>query len=268
MHVGAHETGNQIPRPIGLGIWRTVRTSPSDNKPQHFSLNHHYNMTFSISPRECQYIPLEIRIWCSKREPFHVLLPLLRLVVPLNARDAALVSRYQFLTQDITFSIHLSDNRFTACPLLTAVVSAPTKWAPWVDISSPQPASARFFAKCLCFVHSVIEQLAFNWCRWERRQMTLKNSCRTVTKDILTFRWLGPLACHIALSGPLKLWDPLMIYQSMIPGNDPIDPGPLTHRDKTQSAQCWHQIRPIMFKTANRPYLVWNLSVTLSRYPF
>ena len=53
-----------------------------------------------------------------------------------------------FLPQDVAFSIHLSDNRFTARPLSTTVVSPPRKWAPWVDISSPQPASARFFAKC------------------------------------------------------------------------------------------------------------------------
>ena len=54
----------------------------------------------------------------------------------------------QFLPQDVAFSIHLSDNRFTARPLSTTVVSPPRKWAPWVDIGSPQPASARFFAKC------------------------------------------------------------------------------------------------------------------------
>ena len=41
-------------------------------------------MTFSISPRECWYSPLKIRLSCSKREPFRVLLPLLRQVVPLS----------------------------------------------------------------------------------------------------------------------------------------------------------------------------------------
>ena len=55
-----------------------------DNKPRQIGLNHNYNMTFSISPRESLYSPFKIRIWCSKREPFHVLLPLLHHVVPLN----------------------------------------------------------------------------------------------------------------------------------------------------------------------------------------
>ena len=138
-------------------------------------------------------------------------------------RRAADISSYnQFLPQDVAFSIHLSDNRFTARPLATTVVSPPRKWAPWVDISTPQSASARFFGKCplrpcLCFVHSVIEQLTINWCRWECSQMNQKNSCRAVTNDILTFRWLSPPACHIALSGPVTLWDPLIICQSMIP---------------------------------------------------
>ena len=54
----------------------------------------------------------------------------------------------QFLPHDVAFSIHLSDNRFTARPLATTLVSPPRKWAPWVDISTPQSASARFFAKC------------------------------------------------------------------------------------------------------------------------
>ena len=51
----------------------------------------------------------------------------------------------QFLPQDVAFSIHLSDNRFTARPLATTVVSPPRKLAPWVDIGTPQSASARFF---------------------------------------------------------------------------------------------------------------------------
>ena len=55
-----------------------------DNKPRQIGLNHDYNMTFSISPRECQYSPLKRRLSCSKWEPFRVLLPLLRHVVPLN----------------------------------------------------------------------------------------------------------------------------------------------------------------------------------------
>ena len=164
----------------------------------------------------------------------------------------------QFLPQDVAFSIHLSDNRFTARPLSTTVVSPPRKWAPWVDISSPQPASARFFAKCplrcLCFLHSVIEQLTINWCRWDRRwessQMSKKNICRTVTKDILIFRCLSPLACHIALSGPVKLWDPLMIYQ---PNAETI-----YQTDPHSAVSCLKQ----------RIDQTWNLPVTLSRYPF
>ena len=55
-----------------------------DNKPLQIGLNHYYNMTFSISPHECKYSPLKRRLSCSKREPFRVLRPLLRHVVPLN----------------------------------------------------------------------------------------------------------------------------------------------------------------------------------------
>ena len=55
-----------------------------DNKPQQIGLNHDYNMTFSISQRECYYSPFKIRIWCLKQELFRVLLPLLHHVVPLS----------------------------------------------------------------------------------------------------------------------------------------------------------------------------------------
>ena len=55
MHEGACKTGSQIPRALARGIWRTVRTSPSAlcNKTRQIGLNHDYNMTFSISSREC-----------------------------------------------------------------------------------------------------------------------------------------------------------------------------------------------------------------------
>ena len=55
MHEGACETGSQIPRALARGIWRTVRTSPSAlwQQTRQIGLNHDYNMTFSISPREC-----------------------------------------------------------------------------------------------------------------------------------------------------------------------------------------------------------------------
>ena len=124
-------------------------------------------------------------------------------------------------------------------------------------------------APCLCFVHSVIEQLTINWCRWECSQMNEKNSCRIVTKDILTFWWLSPPACHIALSGPVKLWDPLIICQSMIsltPGYWPTEIGHNQPNAGTISDRSTPSC--IMFKTANRPNLVQNLPVTLSRYPF
>ena len=55
-----------------------------DNKTRQIGFNHDYNMTISISPRESWYSPLKRRLSCSKREPFRVLLPLLRHVVPLN----------------------------------------------------------------------------------------------------------------------------------------------------------------------------------------
>ena len=47
-------------------------------------LNQDYNMTYSIAHRECQYSPHKIGIWCSRRDTFRVLLPLLRHEVPIN----------------------------------------------------------------------------------------------------------------------------------------------------------------------------------------
>ena len=44
-------------------------------------------------------------------------------------------------------AFNLSDNWFTARPLATTVVSPPRKWAPRLDISTPQWASVRFFRK-------------------------------------------------------------------------------------------------------------------------
>ena len=79
VHEGACETGSQIPN-----ILFAQARGHCDNKPRQIGLNHDYNMTFSISPRECYYSPLKIRLSCSKQEPFRVLLPLLRHVVPLN----------------------------------------------------------------------------------------------------------------------------------------------------------------------------------------
>ena len=78
--------------------------SQPDSKPRQIALNHNYNMTISFSSCECYYSPLQIRISCSNREPFRMLLPLLRHVVPLNdgnfrltcpsLRDATIVMRY------------------------------------------------------------------------------------------------------------------------------------------------------------------------------
>ena len=97
---------NRKSNPDGVagGIWRTVRTSPSDNKPRQIGLNHNYNMTFLISPHGCPYSQLKWRSSRSKREPFRMLLPLLRHVAPLatgncclkisSSRDAVLVTRY------------------------------------------------------------------------------------------------------------------------------------------------------------------------------
>ena len=72
IHEGVCETGSQIPRPNGLGIGRTVLTSRvhCDNKPRQIGLNHVYNMTFSISPREFMNIVIEARA-------IRMLLPLL-----------------------------------------------------------------------------------------------------------------------------------------------------------------------------------------------
>ena len=95
----------------------------------------------------------------------------------------------QFLPQDVAFSIHLSDNRFTARPLSTTVVSPPRKWAPWVDISSPQPASARFFAKwplraCALYIPSLN-----NWQLTEVDGRAVKCVRRTVVEPLLKMYW-------------------------------------------------------------------------------
>ena len=84
MHEGACETGS--PDSVAGGIWRTVRTSPSALWQQTPTdrFNHNYNMTFLISPHGCPYSPLKWRSSRSKREPFRVLLPLLRHVAPLS----------------------------------------------------------------------------------------------------------------------------------------------------------------------------------------
>ena len=58
--------------------------------PSRAGLNHDYNMTFLISPHGCPYSPLKWRSSRSKREPFRVLPPLLRHVVPLS--DGKLLS--------------------------------------------------------------------------------------------------------------------------------------------------------------------------------
>ena len=94
-----------------------------------------------------------------------------------------------FLPQDVAFSIHLSDNRFTARPLPTTVVSPPRKWAPWVDISSPQPASARFFAKwplraCALYIPSLN-----NWQLTEVDGRAVKWVRRTVVEPLLKMYW-------------------------------------------------------------------------------
>ena len=62
----------------GRGIWLSLRTNRvhCDSKPLQNQFNHNYDMTLSISPRECQYSLPKIRIWCSKREPFRVVLPI------------------------------------------------------------------------------------------------------------------------------------------------------------------------------------------------
>ena len=64
----------------------TWKSNPEAVKPT----NHDFNMIFSISSRECYYSPLKIRIWCSTLEPFRVLPPLLRHVVPLNDGNCCL----------------------------------------------------------------------------------------------------------------------------------------------------------------------------------
>ena len=86
---------NRKSNPDGIAgeIWRTLFAQAQvhcDNKPRQIGLNHNYNMTFLISPHGCPYSPLKWRSSRSKREPFRVLLPLLRHVAPLS--DGKLLS--------------------------------------------------------------------------------------------------------------------------------------------------------------------------------
>ena len=82
---GACEIGSQFCD----ALFAQVRVQ-CDNKPRQIGVNHNYNMSFFISIRECQYPPHKIRILCTKREPFRVLLPLLRHVLPLNHENCHL----------------------------------------------------------------------------------------------------------------------------------------------------------------------------------
>ena len=61
-----------------------------ETKPGQIGLNPDYNMTFFISTRVCQYTQIKRWIWFTKREPFHVLLPLLHHVVPLKSGNCRL----------------------------------------------------------------------------------------------------------------------------------------------------------------------------------
>ena len=95
MYEGACETDSQIPRLIGQGIWRTAYCSHKPECIVTTNPNRSVLITiiawhFQFSPPECWYCPFEIRIWCLKQEPFHMLLPLLRHMVPLNDRNCRL----------------------------------------------------------------------------------------------------------------------------------------------------------------------------------
>ena len=61
--------------------------------PSRTGLNHDYNMTLFISPDECEYYPLKMRIWGLEWESFRVLLSLLRHMVLLNNGSCRLTMR-------------------------------------------------------------------------------------------------------------------------------------------------------------------------------
>ena len=100
-----------------------------------------------------------------------------------------------FLPQDVAFSIHLSDNRFTARPLATTVVSPPRKWAPWVDISTPQSASARFFAKCPIPAYALYIPSLNNWQLTDVDWSAVKWLRRTVVDPLLKIYWYSVARC-------------------------------------------------------------------------
>ena len=67
MHEGACETGSQILR--ALDVLFTQARMHWDNRPWQIGLNHDYNMTFSISPLECQWSPCKGHI-CAWSESY------------------------------------------------------------------------------------------------------------------------------------------------------------------------------------------------------
>ena len=81
MHEGACETGSQIPRPIGRGIWCTVRTSPNtlwQQTPPELVLITIITWHFSFQPVDVSNLSVK------GAYVLEALLPLLRHVVPLN----------------------------------------------------------------------------------------------------------------------------------------------------------------------------------------
>ena len=107
----------------------------------------------------------------------------------LRPSDAYMCRWTQFLPQDVAFSIHLSDNRFSARPLATTVVSPPRKWAPWVDISTPQSASARFFAKCPIPAYALYIPSLNSWQLTDVDGSAVKWLIRTVVDPLLKIYW-------------------------------------------------------------------------------
>ena len=89
----------------------------------------------------------------------------------------------QFLTQDVAFSIHLSDNRFTARPLATTVVSPPRKSErhEWLSVRHNQQARAFLPTPC-CVLY--IPPLN-NWQLTEVDGSAVKWVRRTVVEPLL-----------------------------------------------------------------------------------
>ena len=121
----------------GIGVLFAQARVHCDNKPRQIGLNHNYNMTFLISPHGCPYSPLRWRSSRSKREPFRLLLPLLRHVAPLS--DGILLSHNAVVKRRcardaIPWTFHIEVFKCGQDNSDAIIESAMTLWNCWIVV--------------------------------------------------------------------------------------------------------------------------------------